>query len=406
MNYPEFIEDKEYIQMDASISENQQLRAMLDNLTKVHLLSANKFESLDDLIRTYLHAGIEIFGLETGIVSHVDQKNIYHVLDVISPLNVLEKGQTFPLQDTYCREVVKSRRVLGFPQVGKLDYMNCHPVYQNLKLEAYLSAPIYVKGKIYGTLNFTSTQPRQYGFSKNEYNLILLMANAIGNYILLRSKQKHLQNLNDKMKRFVGYVAHDLRNPIGGIIGLTNLMERHVGNPNKMALMLPKIRNTAQDTLELVNKILDIAAISAGKLVLDVETVSLMDIYRSSESAVSDFAFESEVTLSVEMDMDIEVKADPKRIQKVLVNLLINSIKYSPAGSTVQTSVSKTAENCDISVRNTMADSGDLNAHAKGIYDSVGFGMEIVETILKAHQSELRVDQNNHLYTASFKIPI
>ena len=156
MNYPQFVENNTYIAQDASRSEVDQLKAMLSNLTRVHLLSAANFDSFDNLIHEYLLAGIEVFGLETGIVSEITGDS-YRICDVISPLDILEKNQVFELKDTYCSEVVRSGMILGFPEVGKLEYMSCHPVYQNLKLEAYLSAPILVEGELFGTLNFTST---------------------------------------------------------------------------------------------------------------------------------------------------------------------------------------------------------------------------------------------------------
>ena len=170
MSYPQFIDDTTYISMDASATDTEQLQAMLSNLTRIHLLTASKFESFDELIHEYLVSGIEVFGLETGIVSEIKDET-YIVRDVISPLEVLEKGQEFALEDTYCREVIKSRQVLGFPKVGELEYMNCHPVYQNLKLEAYLSSPIFVGDELFGTLNFTSVAAREHGFSVYERNL-------------------------------------------------------------------------------------------------------------------------------------------------------------------------------------------------------------------------------------------
>jgi len=226
MQYPEFVDNTTYVNMDISISESEQLWTMLSNLTRVHLLTAIKFESFDELIHEFLVSGIEVFGLETGIVSQITADHIYHVCDVVSPLEMLSKGQEFELDETYCREVIKSQKVLGFPEVGKLHYMNCHPVYQNLKLEAYLAAPIVVGDELFGTLNFTSRYRRERGFSRHEHDLILLMANSIGSFILLRQKEERLLALNEKMKRFVGYVAHDLRNPLGTIIGLAQLGQR------------------------------------------------------------------------------------------------------------------------------------------------------------------------------------
>jgi signal transduction histidine kinase len=115
--------------------------------------------------------------------------------------------------------------------------MNCHPAYQNLKLEAYLSAPIFVERYLYGTLNFTSTESRANGFSRHKHDLIALMANSIGNYIMLRQKEEELVDLNKRIKRFVGYLAHDLRNPIGSIIGLAQMACKHTITDERPAIL-------------------------------------------------------------------------------------------------------------------------------------------------------------------------
>ena len=406
MTYPEFLEDKQFIKMDSSIPENEQLRAMLSNLTRVHLLTANKFDSFDELIREYLTCGTCIFGMETGIVSKVDDTNIYHVLDIISPLEALQKGQEFPLEDTYCREVVKTRTVLGFPQVGDLDYMNCHPVYQNLKLEAYLSSPIYVGDELFGTLNFTSVNIRKNGFSQNEHDLILLMANSIGNYILLRSKEERLVELNDKMRRFVGFVAHDLRNPIGGIIGLSRLANRNLNNETKLLKMLPKITETAETALELVNNILNNAALSTGKLSLEKESVDIDKVISKAKGAVSDFTSESNISIELELQPNIAVICDPRRIQQAIVNLLINAIKYSPKGTAVNITMAVDESYCRVTIKNEIALNNSVDSSISGIYESIGFGIEIVDTILKVHNAELNIIQNDNSYTASFNLPL
>ena len=120
--------------------------------------------------------------MQTGIVSHITDDKDYIIKDVISPLDVIHPDDVYPLEGTYCREVYKSHKTLGFPHVGEMHELKEHPVYVNLRLEAYISAPIYVHDTIYGTLNFTSTEPRTYGFSEHEHDLISMMAQSIGNF--------------------------------------------------------------------------------------------------------------------------------------------------------------------------------------------------------------------------------
>lgn len=407
MSYPQFIDDNTYLSMDASATELDQLRAMLSNLTRIHLLTATKFDTFEELTHEYLVSGIEIFGLETGIVSEISGES-YAVRDVISPMVGIEPGQEFPLEATYCYEVVKSRQVLGFPCVAELDYMRCHPVYQNLKLEAYLAAPIFVGDELFGTLNFTSIKPRANGFSVHERNLLLLMANAIGAFILLRRKEDRLLDLNLKMKSFVGYVAHDLRNPLGTIMGLAKMAAK--GNkPERLPSILEKIHHSATGALELVNSILEAAALGTGKLTLIKECIALEDLVGDAVAAVEYFADESQAHIDVQCAEGVALECDARHVQQSLVNLLINAIKYSPCGAKVTLSAKLAADNqsIDVVIANPKIPfEGGGVVIDKKVHGSVGFGLEIVREVLKAHDAELVTAESNARYEARFNLPL
>jgi len=407
MEYPAFIEDQDYMDMDSSVPETDQLRAMLSNLTRIHLLSANKFDSFDDLIREYLISGIEVFGLETGIVSQVTNEGIYRVCDVVSPLEILHKGQEFPIEDTYCREVVRSNKVLGFPEVGKLDYMNCHPVYQNLKLEAYLSSPIFVGDTLFGTFNFTSIEPRARGFSKHERNLILLMANSIGSFILLRNKEDKLVELNERIKRFVGYVAHDLRNPLGSIIGFAKMGVMPKTSEARRLDIFARIEKTGEQALEFVSSILENAALSAGKISVELEVVEVKAMFDEAIASVELYANTSGTKLLVQIEESACVRCDMSRLNQSLMNLLINAIKYSPVNGTVMLRAQREEDACRIDVINKMeVKPKPMTGENLKLYGSVGFGLDIVAQVLEAHGSELEVSETQETYVATFRLPL
>lgn len=409
MKYPTFIEDTTYISMDACASETNQLRAMLSNLTRIHLLSASKFESFEALIHEYILSGIEVFGLETGIVSQITG-NSYRICDVISPLDVLEKGQIFDLQDTYCREVILSQQALGLPNVGSLEFMACHPVYQNLKLEAYLSAPIFIGDTLFGTLNFTSKKVRTQGFSVHERNLIVLMANAIGAFILLRRKEDHLLELNQKMKRFVGYVAHDLRNPLGNIIGFTQMADKPNISPERIKKIIQKIASPAQTALEFVNTILENAALSTGKLVLTQTAIDVKELLAQSCHALEHLVAKTHTALLINMpsSQTLLVMGDQQRLQQVLINLLINAIKYSPAGSQVTLSAKPNAKDdqqITLCMKNIFsAQTQQAHDCENKVYGSVGFGLDIAKEVIKAHGSKLDISEEDGMYTCTFNL--
>ncbi|MFT7562201.1 MAG: K+-sensing histidine kinase KdpD [Flavobacteriales bacterium] len=342
--------------------------------------------------------------METGIVTRIEDNSSYHVCDVISPLDVLIKGQEFPLEDTYCKEFAESLCVIGFPEVGKLDYMNCHPVYQNLKLEAYLSAPIFVDDTLFGTLNFTSTKPRTRGFSKHEHDLIRLMANSIGAYILLRSKEDHLLELNSKMRQFVGYVAHDLRNPIGVIMAIARIGMKPNTSKSQLRKIVSRISAPAEKCLELVSTILDHAALSTGKITLNTESENIHDVLTEAIDSVALFAQDRNINIDMVCDSKTFVTLDKQRISQSLVNLLINAIKYSKDESNVSVSVRTNENKQTVKIANDLPDKDTNNTTDSKLYGSVGFGLDIVNEVLMAHGSKLNIEETKTTYSSNFDL--
>jgi GAF domain-containing protein len=185
VTYPDFVDNETFFAMDDSHTGLELALRLSENLKKIHYLTIASYQNFDELILKYLNTGIEIFNMKIGIVSKIKDDR-YLICNAMTPDGSLKKGDIFPLEGTYCWEVCISGEILGFPHVGIMDEMKDHPVYQNMKLESYLSAPIYLNDALYGTLNFTSTEPREFGFSEHEKDLIGLMANSIGSFLALR----------------------------------------------------------------------------------------------------------------------------------------------------------------------------------------------------------------------------
>ena len=162
------------------------------NLKSLHRLHTTSYNSFDQLFTDYLQTGREIFDLETGIISKIID-NTYIIDSVNSNLESLQPKLEFPLENTYCKEVVKTAKTITYTNVGKMETMKGHPVYQNLKLESYIGTPILINGKVYGTLNFSSTKIRAKGFTTQEQEIAELMAQSISKYIVISQKETSLQ---------------------------------------------------------------------------------------------------------------------------------------------------------------------------------------------------------------------
>ncbi|UII31078.1 GAF domain-containing protein [Fulvivirga ulvae] len=383
--------------MDSSKTEKEQLLALTNNLKKIQRLTTSHFSDFQHLISSYLKVGLQIFNMKIGIVSKINNGE-YLVCHCMSKMQQIESGTTFPVKDTYCKEVVKSNKVIGLPHVGSLKEMKKHPVYINMKLESYISAPIYIEGQLFGTLNFSSTQPRKYGFSEHERDLIAMMANAIGAFLMLEKKEQDLFNSNDRMKRLVGFVAHDLRAPLSNIKTLATLIGSK-GNED----IVQMIRTSSTKALELVHTILETAAMGSGKIKLNRSLQDFSTIFKARCEYYKSLKYDKKLNWMIDIEDSVKLEVDRDRMQQVFDNLLSNCTKYTPSDGRITISM-KRQNNGSVLVSLSNTVDNFVSFEDFDIRNKVGFGQEIINEILTLHDSCLELQVEDDTYHASFQI--
>lgn len=127
--------------------------------------------SLRKQCEPFLKEGCEKLNLSMGVVSHI-QGDSYQIAAVLCDTGVFVAGEIFPLGDTYCRDVVSSKKTIAITDFEGVKGMQRHPLYHILALEAYISTPIIVKGLVWGTLNFSSMRVRDHEFSAEEIEFV------------------------------------------------------------------------------------------------------------------------------------------------------------------------------------------------------------------------------------------
>jgi len=125
-----------------------------------------------------LKEGYEKFALSLGIISHICH-DIYEIISIYPEHEMIKVGDNLPLQDTYCREVVVTEQVVAITEMDGVPGMQNHPLYTSMPLEAYISAPIFHRGEIWGTLNFSDLDIRSAAFDSDDINWIKERAETI-----------------------------------------------------------------------------------------------------------------------------------------------------------------------------------------------------------------------------------
>lgn len=169
------------------MTENERVIRSLYEITSHHE------KGFPEQTRELLSMGCERFGLDIGILSHIEADR-YQVVHQVSPKEVpLEDNIKFNLPETYCAVTIAANMPVGYEHVGKSD-LNNHPAYAAFQLESYFGIPVVVNGAVYGTLNFSSPFPSKRKFSEIDIDALKIMAIWIeGELNRLHYQQKILQ---------------------------------------------------------------------------------------------------------------------------------------------------------------------------------------------------------------------
>ena len=145
---------------------------------------------------------------------------------------------------------------------------------------------------------------------------------------------------------FLSNMSHDIRTPMNAIIGITTLMKNELHQPEKLAEHLGKLENSGQLLLGIINDILDMSRIESGKTTLNVEKMNLPQQISQLDSIIRQQAGQRRQTFTVNTHLQHEnVLADPNRLNRVLMNILSNAVKYTPTGGHIRFEVDELPRN-------------------------------------------------------------
>ncbi|GAB4459606.1 MAG: hypothetical protein Kow0070_14790 [Anaerolineales bacterium] len=249
-----------------------------------------------------------------------------------------------------------------------------------LDTQSEVAIPLKVSGKALGVIDIQSTQP--HAFTSDALSILQSLADqvavAINNAILYLESQELIKNLQevDKLKsQFLANMSHELRTPLNSIIGFSRVILKGIDGPitDMQQQDLTAIYNSGQHLLGLINDILDLARIEAGKMELNFEEVHLAEMIHSVFSTAKGLVKEKPIQLIEKVPPEMPtIRGDTMRVRQILLNLISNAAKFTDEGFiTVETSVQK-------------APNGKFEALIKVIDTGPGISPEGQEKLFKA----------------------
>ncbi|MCG2785954.1 MAG: HAMP domain-containing histidine kinase [Anaerolineae bacterium] len=218
----------------------------------------------------------------------------------------------------------------------------------------------------------------------------------------LAKKNAELEHLNQEKNRFLGMAAHDLRNPLHNILLASEfLSEENPACPaSQYQEFLEVIRTSSQFMVNMVDDLLDVAKIEAGKLNLDYAPEDLPNLVQKNLSRNRALAAKKGITLTLEAAPLPIVVVDAGKVEQVLNNLVGNAIKFSPSGSTIEVRLEHESESFRLSVKDEGPGiSAQVQANLFKAFQpgragthgekSSGLGLVIVKRIVEGHGGRL-----------------
>ncbi len=159
----------------------------------------------------------------------------------------------------------------------------------------------------------------------------------IANHNALEDAFREAERASRAKTDFLNSMSHDIRTPMNSIMGLTAIASMYVNDPERVKDCLTKITTSSRHLLGLINEVLDMAKIESGNLGLSEEDFDLPETVESLLSIMTPQINDKKLNLKVEIaDIRHEhVVGDPMRLQQVFVNIMGNSVKFTPEGGTV-----------------------------------------------------------------------
>lgn len=396
---------------------------LIDPLRDVTTTEGMKLTKINPAFMTRLVS--ELTKLENGIAFHITS------LRPLNPVNKPDEWERKGLEkfETGVKEVFGIRDKSGFPfftYMGRLDIeagcLKCHAKdgYKLGDVRGGISVSVP-----YGS--FLEAMDAEHRISLLTHGIIALfgvsailflgtqLATNIGRLqasnldlarvnVELRERADELRNLNELKNKFLAMAAHDLRDPLSVISGMSEMILLMDPGEEKKKDLVKSINQASQHMLALINDLLDISVIESGKFVLQLVPGNLAEMVESRVQLLKITAEPKGIRLTTGIAEVPETVFDHDRMIQVVDNLLSNAVKFSPPDSTVHTAV----EAVEGMVRISVSDQGvgipsgeldklfsefaKLSVRPTGGENSTGLGLAIVKRIVEAHSGKIDVE--------------
>ena len=322
-----------------------------------------------------------------------------------------------PSSAMWCQGILHSPNYAELPH----DEMQSQPFMES-STQSVLRVPVFIHDELFGGLSLQTTTTCR-TFTPDEIRLLQQIADqaAIALYnaqsyerleqiVKLRTQELEREKLlsdaaNRSKSEFLTHMSHELRTPLTGILGFSSLLSKQVFGPlnSKQQEYVEGIASCGRHLLDLINDLLDLSKIEAGKEELLLEPVVIQEVCEAGLSMVQEMAHNKRLQLHYRANIDATICiADKRRLKQILFNLLSNAVKFTDSGS-VTLRVTQT----DKTVQFAVVDTGigisepdqdklfqsfqQLDGGLDRRYEGTGLGLALARKLAQLHEGDITV---------------
>jgi signal transduction histidine kinase len=392
--------------------------------------AVNSTLDLDNVLKTIVAKAVELSATEAGAIYVRDNQGDEFRL---SATYGMSSELIAAISDRHLREgdfrlgfQVNQQHPLQIPDLLNDKPSPVNEIILRAGYRALLIVPLMRPDHIVGVLVVRRKKPGS--FPASTVSLLETFATqsvlAIENAKLFREiedKSRQIEIASQHKSQFLANMSHELRTPLNAILGYTELILDDIyGEPTgKMRGVLQRINANGHHLLGLINEVLDLSKIEAGRLVLSLADYSMRDVVYGVFSAVEPLANEKSLRLKVDMPKDLpNGRGDEQRLTQVLMNLVGNAIKFTDFGEvTIRASAAEDSYIVAVSDTGPGISSSDsakifdefqqADSSATKTKGGTGLGLSIARRIVEMHGGRIWVDSQLSVgSTFSFVVPI
>ncbi len=293
-----------------------------------------------------------------------------------------------------------------------------------LRPQSSLVVPMAMMGRILGTIEVQSYE--NHAYREEHVTAMRMAANlaavAIENMRLLqfetgaREAAEEASRLKDE---FLATLSHELRTPLTAILGWSSMLRDSRLDEKTFKMAVEIVERNARTQQQIVDDILDVSRIITGHLRLDAGPADLRQVVSAAVDTVGPAAAAKSITLSVEFDPGLgPVMGDPRRLQQVVWNLLLNAVKFTPIGGEVRARLSRAGSHARLTVTDTGAGirpdflphvferfrQGDQSTTR--VYGGLGLGLSIVRHLVELHGGTVGAESEGEGHGSTFTVEL